>query len=239
MRPHPLNPQENPVRASILSLWETLEAAGYQQPPPWRHGSDEDRRGKIGQALDVWAAIMGDEGPQWILAGGLLWLRQDRRGFWPTPGQVLQALEDERKHATPSGDDGWGMASRLMSRWGTKARPCETQDEVDETAKANIAAFLLDPDPVVASALKAGIDALGSWRVFGRLDETDAAARASFRSAYERQLARVRGRKVFAALATAIGAEDLPALPAPPPDLDLESDPLPELERVERSRSTP
>lgn len=225
---HPLNPDGDPRKAAVLELWRALEDAGYQRPPSWQGTDAKDR---VRRGLDVWVALTSDLDPQALLAAGLLWLRKDRRGFWPVPGQVLEALREEAKVHATSGDEGWGLLTRLVSRHGRAAVPYFTQEAFEAAvaaweARGNTRSawndpppFLAHEDPATAEGLRVGIEALGGWKRAASMNEDDVAAnRASFRSAFERSVARARSGRALEGLARAIGARELPALPAPVPD---------------------
>lgn len=232
---HPLNPTDDPQRAAVLEFWQALEAAGYQRPPSLRgQGKAADERlALIDRSLGVWVALTQDAAPRELLAAGLLWLRQDRKGFWPTPGQVLQILQDARKLETLDGDAAWGEVLRAIRRYGTRARPVRSPMDLEE-ALAEWAArgntdrswsdskpFLLHEDPTTAAALFAGVEALGGWgRACKTSEDTAMADRASFRAAYRTAIERLRARRDVASLGLALGSTNLPALPAPVPDLD-------------------
>lgn len=190
-------------RSDVAVAFATFKAAGCR--PPADHASDEG----LDFALRVWVAVLADLVRDELLELVIAYVRTPGSKWWPTPGQLLALRHNDADDALEQ----WGRLLRLISSKGRNNPPVAVGRLDLALGEDPIGPWSLGDEPELDEAMRAGLDALGGWRLACAMNERDqTASRAAFRDAY-----RSSGRRSFLSLerqaVAAIAAGPPPMLP--------------------------
>ena len=79
--------------------------------------------------LDTWTLLLEDLPFDQVKAAMVLVLRRQTGAWWPTPGEIRQAVQELSPQRLPSVDEAWGQLVQGIRRWGYM-RPQEAYAEM-------------------------------------------------------------------------------------------------------------
>lgn len=215
-------------RRTIAIVFATLEAGGVRQPPSF--GSE------VGWnfALDLWAGILSDTSAEDLVAATTSFLRSPEARFWPTPGQLLEHVPGRRSFE--DADATWGEVLTAAGRKGRanppvlarelRGMPADglSEEELERLGFGRAQAARAHPrrgepwafdeeDDERDQSIHCAIASIGGWRALCILqDDQIVPARASFRSAYRSDRARLRARRETTTARTLLESGEVRAL---------------------------
>lgn len=187
----------------ILQTFALLKANGVKGGPSER----DEQATKL--AVRAWQATLGDLGPEQLEAAVMAFLRDPSVcQWWPQPGILLSRVPQRQAEAVDDSDEVWGrvlaytrahaielLHGRMLSGMGADGEPTLVRVGFQppwEAPPADVANVEPWQDNPRRRGIRAGLLALGGARKLLELDAGagEAAARASFRSAYRSSRAR-------------------------------------------------
>jgi hypothetical protein len=79
--------------------------------------------------LDAWTLLLEDLPFSEVKAAMVLVLRRQTGAWWPTPGEIRQAVCEVRPNRLPTADEAWGQVTQGIRRWGYM-RPRDAYSEM-------------------------------------------------------------------------------------------------------------
>ena len=173
--------------------FEVLRAAGVRLQG---FKSDDD----VIKTMKTWVLVLPDVTPEEFVQACVMYLRQPKSCFWPTPGQLLALIP---RYQVDDADGRWGELLFLVRKHGHYNGPkrpgCGDPDEPTH--------WTIDEETW------RGVQACGGWReLCMTTSATMASQRAAFRSAYVSAGERKR-RQIEQHAASALLAESPRGLP--------------------------
>ena len=123
-------------------------------------------------AVQCWTRALRDICPERMATAVLRYSRSKESVWWPTPGVLVDLIEQTDVNPEDNADEMWG---RLLSLCGSRGRDCPPDEENK-----------LHDDPAISTKMMAGLSACGGWQMLCRSTHSENMSnRAAFRSAYQ------------------------------------------------------
>lgn len=154
------------TEAQIEVLFQQLLGLGCRPPKAL-----ESAQG-MAFAVKTWAEVLADIDPRSMQGAVMRYARSRESRFWPTPGVLVELIQDLQQAPDDQAGEQWGRLLRLASARGRSNPPGER--------------WRLHDDPDIDAKMTAGLEAVGGWiALCNSTASQHTAHRAAFRQAYE------------------------------------------------------
>lgn len=154
------------TEAQIEVLFQQLLGLGCRPPKAL-----ESAQG-MAFAVKTWAEVLADIEPRSMQGAVMRYARSRESRFWPTPGVLVELIQDLQQLPEDQAGEQWGRLLRLASARGRYNPPGER--------------WRLHDDPAIDAKMAAGLEAVGGWIALCMSTTAQHTAhRAAFRQAYE------------------------------------------------------